>query len=268
MDLLRKPDEVLARQHLAASAADAGRQAAQTRHRDRVPALRGVRQPRRHRAHRLAHARHASAGCSNGIRRRPSSAIAQPDARRIRGLGCVDVDRPGGVHRHRRSCSRGARPRRCRSRRRSFSCGSRRRRSPGGSAGRWRGARRASRASSGGSCGSSRAGPGRISRNFVGPEDHFLPPDNFQEHPTATVAHRTSPTNMGFALLANLAAYDFGYIPAGQLIRRTGDALGTMAGDAAPRGPLLQLVRHAIARSPCIRSMSRRWTAATSPATC
>ena len=64
---------------------------------------------------------------------------------------------------------------------------------------------------------------------FVGPEDHFLPPDNFQEHPTPTVAHRTSPTNMGFALLANLTAYDFGYIPAGQLIRRTGEALGTMA---------------------------------------
>jgi len=63
---------------------------------------------------------------------------------------------------------------------------------------------------------------------FVGPEDHFLPPDNFQEHPTATLAHRTSPTNMGFALLANLTAYDFGYVPAGQLIRRTSDALGTM----------------------------------------
>jgi cyclic beta-1,2-glucan synthetase len=63
---------------------------------------------------------------------------------------------------------------------------------------------------------------------FVGPEDHFLPPDNFQEHPAATIAHRTSPTNMGFALLANLTAYDFGYIPAGQLLRRTADTLGTM----------------------------------------
>ena len=35
------------------------------------------------------------------------------------------------------------------------------------------------------------------------------------------VAHRTSPTNMGLALLANLAAYDFGYLTAGQLIERT-----------------------------------------------
>ena len=63
---------------------------------------------------------------------------------------------------------------------------------------------------------------------FVGPEDHWLPPDNFQEHPTAVIAHRTSPTNMGLALLANLSAYDFGYIPAGQLIERTANALHTM----------------------------------------
>ncbi|HEU5177712.1 MAG TPA: glucoamylase family protein, partial [Burkholderiales bacterium] len=63
---------------------------------------------------------------------------------------------------------------------------------------------------------------------FVGPEDHWLPPDNFQEHPVAVVAHRTSPTNMGLALLANLSAYDFGYLTAGELIERTDRALGTM----------------------------------------
>ena len=50
---------------------------------------------------------------------------------------------------------------------------------------------------------------------FVGPEDNYLPPDNFQEDPPPSVAHRTSPTNIGLALLANLAAYDFGYITAG-----------------------------------------------------
>ncbi|SDH75764.1 GH36-type glycosyl hydrolase domain-containing protein [Nitrosomonas sp. Nm132] len=63
---------------------------------------------------------------------------------------------------------------------------------------------------------------------FVGPEDHWLPPDNYQEYRGAAVAHRTSPTNMGMALLANLSAYDFGYIPAGQLIKRTAQTLGTM----------------------------------------
>ncbi|RJQ48868.1 MAG: cyclic beta 1-2 glucan synthetase, partial [Desulfobacteraceae bacterium] len=63
---------------------------------------------------------------------------------------------------------------------------------------------------------------------FVGPEDHWLPPDNFQEHPASGVAHRTSPTNMGLALLANLSAYDFGYISAGRLIKRTVNAFRTM----------------------------------------
>jgi cyclic beta-1,2-glucan synthetase len=63
---------------------------------------------------------------------------------------------------------------------------------------------------------------------FVGPDDHWLPPDNYQELPVAAVGHRTSPTNMGLALLANLSACDFGYITAGQLIERTTKALDTM----------------------------------------
>ena len=71
---------------------------------------------------------------------------------------------------------------------------------------------------------------------FVGPEDHFLPPDNFQEHPAPVIAHRTSPTNMGLALLANLSAYDFGYIPAGQLIERTANTLRTMEALERHRG--------------------------------
>jgi hypothetical protein len=65
---------------------------------------------------------------------------------------------------------------------------------------------------------------------FVGPEDHWLPPDNVQESPVAAVGHRTSPTNMGLALLANLTAHDFGYIGAGQLLERTTKALQTMQG--------------------------------------
>ena len=72
--------------------------------------------------------------------------------------------------------------------------------------------------------------------SFVGPEDHWLPPDNYQENPDAVVAHRTSPTNMGLALLANLSAYDFGYLPAGPLIERTAKALHTMQGLERHRG--------------------------------
>jgi cellobiose phosphorylase len=64
---------------------------------------------------------------------------------------------------------------------------------------------------------------------YVGPHDQWLPPDNLQEHPVARLAHRTSPTNMGLSLLANLAAWDFGYIPGGVLVARTANALTTMA---------------------------------------
>ncbi len=56
---------------------------------------------------------------------------------------------------------------------------------------------------------------------LVSAEDHWLPPDNYQEYAQIGVAHRTSPTNIGLSLLANLAAYDFGYIPSGILIERT-----------------------------------------------
>ena len=63
---------------------------------------------------------------------------------------------------------------------------------------------------------------------FVGTDDNWLPPDNFQEHPISVIAHRTSPTNIGISLLANLAAYDFGYIFTGELLERTSNAFNTM----------------------------------------
>ena len=47
---------------------------------------------------------------------------------------------------------------------------------------------------------------------FVGPEDNWLPPDHYQEAPLGTVAHRTSPTNVGLYLLSALAAHDRGYL--------------------------------------------------------
>ncbi len=62
----------------------------------------------------------------------------------------------------------------------------------------------------------------------VGPDDHWLPPDNVQEYTAVKVAHRTSPTNMGLSLLANLTAYDFGYVSTGELIARTAHALRSM----------------------------------------
>ncbi len=55
---------------------------------------------------------------------------------------------------------------------------------------------------------------------FVGPEDNWLPPDNYQEEPKGIIAHRTSPTNIGLYLLSAVAAYDFGYIDATTLMLR------------------------------------------------
>jgi cellobiose phosphorylase len=63
---------------------------------------------------------------------------------------------------------------------------------------------------------------------FVTAEENWLPPDNFQDIPVPTIASRTSPTNMGLALLANLAARDLGYLPVGPLIERTENAFATM----------------------------------------
>lgn len=65
--------------------------------------------------------------------------------------------------------------------------------------------------------------------NFVGPEDNWLPPDNYQEQPVGVIAHRTSPTNIGLSLLASLSAFDFGYLTTIKLIERTSHTLRTMA---------------------------------------
>lgn len=64
---------------------------------------------------------------------------------------------------------------------------------------------------------------------FVGPEDNWLPPDNYQEQPVGVIAHRTSPTNIGLSLLAGLSAFDFGYLTTIKLIERTSHTLRTMA---------------------------------------
>jgi cellobiose phosphorylase len=63
---------------------------------------------------------------------------------------------------------------------------------------------------------------------YVGPDDNWLPPDNMQEQPATVVAHRTSPTNIGLALLANLAAWDFGFIGLGRLLQRSEHTLHAM----------------------------------------
>jgi cyclic beta-1,2-glucan synthetase len=63
---------------------------------------------------------------------------------------------------------------------------------------------------------------------LVTADDNWLPPDNLQQYPVPVIAHRTSPTNIGLALLSNMAAVDFGYSTVGQMIVRTANTFGSM----------------------------------------
>ncbi|NOQ21552.1 MAG: hypothetical protein GQ565_02720 [Candidatus Aegiribacteria sp.] len=74
---------------------------------------------------------------------------------------------------------------------------------------------------------------------YVGPEDHWLPPDHFQEEPLSKVAHRTSPTNIGLFLLSVLAAHDRGYIGTLEFTLRLSDTLNAMKQLERYRGHLL-----------------------------
>jgi cyclic beta-1,2-glucan synthetase len=79
----------------------------------------------------------------------------------------------------------------------------------------------------------------RYFERFMGPEDHGLPADNFQETPEPRVAHRTSPTNVGMGLLATMAAHDLGFLATGELAERIDAALTTMEGLELHEGHLL-----------------------------
>jgi cyclic beta-1,2-glucan synthetase len=74
---------------------------------------------------------------------------------------------------------------------------------------------------------------------YVTEADHWLPPDNVQLHPSLVVAHRTSPTNIGLSVLADLAAYDLGYLPLGAMAERTARALKTLESLPRYRGHFL-----------------------------
>jgi cyclic beta-1,2-glucan synthetase len=60
----------------------------------------------------------------------------------------------------------------------------------------------------------------RFFEAFVGAEDNWLPPDNFQEDPAPIIAHRTSPTNIALLLLTTASAHDLGYIATLEFLER------------------------------------------------
>lgn len=61
----------------------------------------------------------------------------------------------------------------------------------------------------------------RYFEEFVNETENWLPPDNIHMNPNVVVASRTSPTNIGMALLADLAAVDFGYCSVARFLQRT-----------------------------------------------
>ncbi|MHB1318949.1 MAG: glycosyltransferase family protein, partial [Anaerolineae bacterium] len=75
--------------------------------------------------------------------------------------------------------------------------------------------------------------------HFVGPQDHWLPPDHFQEAPIEIVAHHTSPSNIGLYLTSILAAYDLGYVHQLGLAARFSATMEALPGLTRYRGHLL-----------------------------
>ncbi len=69
----------------------------------------------------------------------------------------------------------------------------------------------------------------RYFEEFVIEEENWLPPDNIQQNPHRVVASRTSPTNIGMALLADLAALDFGYCSVARFLGRTQHTFETLS---------------------------------------
>ena len=67
-------------------------------------------------------------------------------------------------------------------------------------------------------------------KELSGAEDHFLPPDNFQQQPPVGTAHRSSPTNIGLALASAAALGTAGVIPKTEALGYLGRMLPTLEG--------------------------------------
>ncbi|MDB4883653.1 MAG: hypothetical protein JWL95_2419, partial [Gemmatimonadetes bacterium] len=72
--------------------------------------------------------------------------------------------------------------------------------------------------------------------HFVGPDTHWLVPDNFQATPSPVVATRTSPTNIGLQLLSTIAAHDLGILARTEMLDRLEYALNSMERMARAHG--------------------------------
>ena len=64
---------------------------------------------------------------------------------------------------------------------------------------------------------------------FVNEDHSWLPPDNYQENPPLTPVDRTSPTNIGLAMVSVHVAYNMGYITFGELLERQQKTLESLS---------------------------------------
>lgn len=74
---------------------------------------------------------------------------------------------------------------------------------------------------------------------FAGPDDNWLPPDNYQFGHVDAVAHRTSPTNIGMFLASALAAKDMGFITTSDFVARCRHTVSTLTQMDQYRGHIL-----------------------------
>ncbi|SCY97010.1 GH36-type glycosyl hydrolase domain-containing protein [Alkaliphilus peptidifermentans] len=74
--------------------------------------------------------------------------------------------------------------------------------------------------------------------DFVNEENFYLPPDNYQLDPENGVAHRTSPTNIGFFLMSVLAARDLGYLTTSKMVGELKNTVNTIKGMETWKGHL------------------------------
>ena len=68
----------------------------------------------------------------------------------------------------------------------------------------------------------------RFFEQCVGPQDNHLPPDNLQLDLEPTLAHRTSPTNIGLYLLSVACARRFGWLTTAAMVQRLQLTLATV----------------------------------------
>lgn len=63
---------------------------------------------------------------------------------------------------------------------------------------------------------------------LINKSNNYLPPDNYQEYPDNGAVNRTSPTNIGFYLLAILSSKDLGFISTNKMIELVSLTINTL----------------------------------------